>query len=66
MKVIITRESDNDFPNCGMNNRMLFKGKSMRHLVQVAKNFAKGKKIRLEIFSDFNFYNSDPIKTIFL
>lgn len=64
MKVILTRQNnDGTYDEVGMNNRMLISDlKADRAIDRHARAFGRGRKVRLEYFTDSNFYADKPFK----
>ena len=64
MKAIISRMVGDKFPEVGMNDRFLTSSyKSQLKVIQVAKEWAKGKPYRIEFFTDSGIYG-EPFKVI--
>jgi hypothetical protein len=63
MKIIVSlRHSDGTFPEVGMNNRTIFDGKSVSHILRRAANYANGRAYRVEFFANGIF--KDATKTV--
>lgn len=65
MKAIVSRaKPDGTIPEVGMSDRMLVSDLTTeRGVIRRAKQYAKGKRVRIEFFTDHNFYG-DPYKTL--
>ena len=57
MKFIFTRRSKYGvFDSVGMNNRMIWNGKTLRGARRAAKQFAEGQPVRIEQLDSVNIY----------
>lgn len=64
MKVILTRQNnDGTYDQVGMDNIMLISDlKADWAIDRRARAFGRGRKVRLEYFTDYNFYADKPFR----
>lgn len=68
MKVVVTRQnSDGTYDEVGMNNKCLISHLKAKYAIdRHARAFGRGSRVRLEYYSDNEFYSEKPRKTYYL